>query len=183
MPDIVSIELLLDPQSEAAVRADWERLASAGLSSMAAHTSASNRPHVTVLVRPSPTVTASAGAGRRDALSDDAAFHDVVARLPIPARVGAPLLFGEGDRRVLARQVVVTDQLLDLHRRVHAAAGPGEDAAHTTAGEWTPHVTLARRLRLETLPEALRLLGPEVDGEFVSLRRWDAASATVTALG
>lgn len=168
MSDIVSIELLLDPDSEETVRADWQRLADAGLSSLAAHTSPSNRPHLTLLVRPTLA---------------DLGFADAVARLPIPMRLGAPVLFGAGDRRVLARQVVPTEELLTLHRDVHVAAGAGPDAAHTVPGEWTPHVTLARRMRLETLPEALGVLGPEIDGELAALRRWDAASATVTPLG
>jgi hypothetical protein len=37
-------------------------------------------------------------------------------------------------------------------------------------------------MRLASLPEALGLLGPAIDGQLVALRRWDAASATVTAL-
>lgn len=168
MSDIVSIELILDPAGDAAVRADWQRLADAGLSSLAAHTSPSNRPHLTLLVRPTLA---------------DLEFPDAVARLPLRVRLGAPLLFGTGDRRVLARQVVPTEALLGLHRDVHIAAGAGPDAAHTAPGEWTPHVTLARRLRVETLPEALGLLGPEIDAHLVALRRWDAASATVTPLG
>jgi 2'-5' RNA ligase len=166
--DIVSVEVLLDPESEAAVRGDWQRLADAGLSSMAAHTSPSNRPHLTLLVR--PTLAALA-------------FVEAAAHLPLAVRLGAPVLFGEGDRRVLARHVVPSAALLALHGAVHGAAGPGADAAHTTAGDWTPHITLARRMRLAALPEALGLLGPAIDGQLVALRRWDAASATVTALG
>ncbi|UGB35713.1 2'-5' RNA ligase family protein [Microbacterium sp. cx-55] len=169
MSDVVSLELLLDPESEAAVRADWQRLADAGLSSLAAHTSPSNRPHLTLLAR--PTLAALDVSG-------------VVARLPIPVRLGAALLFGAGDRRVLARHVVPTGDLLAVHRGVHTAAGDTEaDAPHTAPGAWTPHITLARRLRLETLPQALDLLGPEIEGALVSLRRWDSASARVTVLG
>jgi 2'-5' RNA ligase len=166
--DIVSIELLLDPESEAAVREDWQRLADAGLSSLAAHTAPSNRPHITLLVRP---MLAARG------------FPEAAARLPLRVRLGAPVLFGAGDRRVLARQIVPTEALLALHQGVHAAAGAGPDAAHTAPDEWTPHVTLARRMRLETLPAALGALGPEIDGQVVALRRSDAASATVTLLG
>lgn len=168
MSDVVSIELLLDAASEAAVRGDWERLAAAGLSSLAAHTSPSNRPHITLLARPSLRAL-------------DAAQVD--AHLPLPVRLGAPVLFGDGDRRVLARLVVPTRELLDLHRRVHDRAGASTaDAAHTAPDTWTPHVTLARRMRLAALAEALELLGPAVDGEAVSLRRWDSASARVTDL-
>ena len=52
MSTIVSIELLLDPETEERVRSDWQRLAVAGLSSLGAHPSPSNRPHITLLVRP-----------------------------------------------------------------------------------------------------------------------------------
>ncbi|SBS69840.1 2'-5' RNA ligase family protein [uncultured Microbacterium sp.] len=168
MSDIVSIELLLDPESESLVRADWGRLAAAGLSSMAAHTAPSNRPHVTLLVRPSlPT----------------ARFEGAVASLPIALTLAEPIVFRHGDRGVLARRVVPTDELVRLHRAVHAAVPPGPDAAHTKPGEWTPHVTLARRLRLDALDDALALLGAEHAGTGVALRRWDSARREVTPIG
>lgn len=165
MSDIVSIELLLDPESEALVRADWERLAAAGFSSLARHTAASNRPHVTLLVR--PTLAA-------------ARFGEAVAALPIAVTLAEPIVFRHGDRGVLARRVVPTEDLLRLHRTVHAAVSPGEDAPHTTPGEWTPHVTLARRLRLDARDQALALLGPGHAGQGVALRRWDSAAGEVT---
>ncbi|MEV7632653.1 2'-5' RNA ligase family protein [Microbacterium sp. NPDC089318] len=168
---VVSIELLLDEQTEAAVRAEWQALAAAGLSSLAAHTSASNRPHITLLVREQLRMLDP------KALADRPAFD---------VRLGAPLLFGSGDRRVLARSVVPSAELLDLHREVHAAAGPapgpGGDAAHTTTGTWMPHVTLARRVRTADLEQALGLVGGEVVGTARALRRWDAATRTVTEL-
>ncbi|MET0782234.1 MAG: 2'-5' RNA ligase family protein [Microbacterium sp.] len=167
MSDIVSIELLLDPGSETRVRADWQRLAAAGLSSMGAHTSPSNRPHITLLVRPFLGTTA---------------FDEAVAMLPVELTLGPPVVFRHGDRGVLARQVTPTAGLLALHRIVHRAAGPGPDAAHTAPGEWTPHVTLARRIRIDSLDDALRLLGPEFPATGTALRRWDSASATVSPI-
>ena len=167
MSDVVSIELLLDPDTEARVRADWQSLAAAGMSSLGAYRSPTNRPHVTLLVR--PELAASA-------------FPDAIARLPVAIALAEPVVFGHGDRGVLAWRVEPSDELVALHTAVHAAAGPGTDAAHTAPGDWTPHVTLARRLRLETLPEALALLGGPHVGSGLSLRRWDAASATVTDL-
>jgi len=165
--DVVSIELLLDAVSEAAVRADWERLAAAGHSSLAAHTASSNRPHVTLLVRralaPHP-------------------FEDAVALLPLALTLGEPVVFRRGDRGVLARRVVPTDDLLRLHAAVHEAVPPGADAPHTAPGAWTPHVTLARRLRRDALDDALRLLGPERTGTGVALRRWDSAAREVTPI-
>lgn len=179
-PPVVSLELLLDPVTEARIRAEWDALAGAGLSSLAGHTAASNRPHITLLVRTALTPLAA------EALS-------AAVALPFPVELGAPRLFGAGDRRVLARSVIPSRALLQLHSVVHDLAGPGDDAPHTRPGEWTPHVTLARRLRLDTLPQALRLLDDadaEADpadgvsdaprGTATALRRWDAASATVT---
>lgn len=165
--DVVSIELLPDAALEEAVRAEWAALAAAGLSSMAAHTAESNRPHVTLLVR---------------STLDPFDPAPVLATAP-PLILGAPVLFGEGERRVLARSVVLSRELLELHAALHALAGPGDDAAHTAPGAWTPHVTLARRVRLADLARALPLVGGELHGRADSLRRWDAASRVVTDLG
>lgn len=164
----LSIELLLDPATEAAVRAEWDALAALGVSSLAHHTSASNRPHVTLLVRTE---------------LDPFDAHILLARSPIPVTLSAPLLFGAGDRRVLARSIVPTAELLDIHAAVHAAAGRGDDAPHTTPGNWTPHVTLARRLRVADLPAALEHVGGEIHGRAAGLRLWDPTTATVTDLG
>ena len=168
MSDVVSIELLLDDASEAAVRADWERLRAAGHSSLAAHTAPSNRPHVTLLVRPALAPVA---------------FGEALALLPVALTLAEPLVFRHGDRGVLARRVTPTEELRRLHQAVHAAASPGVDAPHTAPGDWTPHVTLARRLRLDALDDALRLLGPVRAGAGVALRRWDSATRIVTAIG
>jgi 2'-5' RNA ligase len=165
--DIVSIELMLDAASEAAVRADWDRLRAAGHSSVAAHTAASNRPHVTLLVRER---------------LEPATFADAVAQLPVALSLAEPIVFRHGDRGVLARRVV-GDGLRRLHEAVHGAVPPGLDAPHTAPGEWTPHVTLARRLRLVDLDDARGLLGPEREGAGVALRRWDSATREVTAVG
>jgi 2'-5' RNA ligase len=165
---VVSVELLLDEATEAIVRAEWEALAGAGLSSMARHTDPSNRPHVTLLVRPElPAIDADR----------------LVARRGFAVTLGAPMLFGAGDRRVLVRSVVPNVELLALHRDVHAAAGPGDDAAHTVAGDWMPHVTLARRMRTQDLEAALGCIDGDLHGRADALRRWDAATATVTDLG
>jgi 2'-5' RNA ligase len=162
---VVSVELLLDGDTERAVRAEWDALAAAGLSSLAAHTAPSNRPHLTLLVRP------------------ELGPVTVAERVAFPVVLGAPLLFGAGDRRVLARSVLPSPEMLDLHAAVHVAAGEGDDAPHSVPGEWMPHVTLARRLKLADLDRALPLVGGELHGRARALRRWDAASVTVTDLG
>jgi 2'-5' RNA ligase len=164
---VVSVELILDDELDAAVRAEWAALAATGGSSLAHHPGASNRPHITLLVRTRlPRLDA-------DALRDR----------PAPAlTLGAPVLFGAGDRRVLARSVVVTDELLALHAEIHALAGAGDDAPFTAPGAWTPHVTLARRLRLSDTAAALEIVTGTHTGAAPGVRRWDAATSTVTPL-
>jgi 2'-5' RNA ligase len=167
MSTIVSIELLLDSDTEERVRSDWQRLADAGLSSLGAHTAPSNRPHITLLVRPQLV---------------EVPFAEAAALLPLPLVLEAPVLFRHGDRGVLAWGVRPDEELLGLHRSVHAAVPAGADAPHTAPGQWTPHVTLARRLRVESVERALAVIGPPRTGSGVALRRWDAASRTVTPL-
>jgi len=173
---VVSLELLLDPDLESRIRAEWTALADAGLSSMGAHTAPSNRPHITLVVRP-------------EIRELPPAELELAITLPLALELGDPILFGSGDRRVLARSVVPTAALLDLHASLHALVGSeGTDAAHTRPGEWTPHITLARRLRADELPRALRILDETsprptpLPTTATVLRRWDAASATVTRL-
>lgn len=168
MADLISIELLLDAEAEIAVRREWDALAEAGLSSLALHTAASNRPHITLIAR---TTEVS------DSVADIARF------LPLDLTLGPPVLFGQGDRRVLARMVIATSALLGLHTDAHEAAGPGEDAPHTQPGVWIPHVTLARRLRMDALPQALAFSTGDILARAVALRRWDAVTRTVTMLG
>lgn len=170
--DVISIELLLDPASEALVRADWERLAAAGHSSMAAHRSVSNRPHVTLLVRPAAEHALPA-----------ALFAAATRLLPVRIALAEPIVFAHGHRAVLARRIVLSDELRALHAAVHAAAPAGADAPHTGPDDWTPHVTLARRLRLDDLDAAMALLGPSLAGAGVTLRRWDSTVRAVTAIG
>lgn len=137
------------------------------MSSLAAHTSASNRPHITLVARVDlPTVEPVV-------LDDTPSF---------PITLGAPLLFGVGDRRVLARSIVPTAELLDLRETILAAVGPGEDAPHTAPGEWMPHVALARRLRVADLAAALELVGGDIHAQARCVRRWDPASAVLTTL-
>ena len=169
MSDVVSLELVTDAAADAVVRREWALLESAGLPSQARHTGESNRPHVTLLVR----------TRLRDIAAE--ALED---QLPIALTLGAPVIFGRGRTRVLARSVVPSAALLRLHAAVHALAGPGDDAAHTLPGEWTPHVTLARRLPVDRIGEALVALtdagGEPIEARAVGIRRWDAARRTVS---
>lgn len=163
---VASVELLLDEAAEAHVRAEWEALAGAGLSSLARHDAASNRPHVSLLARA--------------ALPAQLRLEHV--DLPMPLLLGPPMLLGVGERRVLARAVVPSAALLALQARVRHTAAPGDVDARFEPGRWMPHVTLARRLRLVDAPVALALLGEPLEAMAVAMRHWDPETATLTTL-
>jgi len=169
MTTVVSLELTFDDEADALVRAEWDALHRADLPSQAQHTGASNRPHLTVLVRSS--------LGAIDG-------HGLERAFPLSLTLGAPLLFGTRRTRVLARSVVPSRALLELHAAVHVKAGDHDEVDHTAPGAWMPHVTLARRVPLERVAEALDIVsavgGGELTVQATSLRRWDAAERTVT---
>lgn len=156
-----TIELVFDDDTEAAVRRLWTDLAAAGIPSQAP----ASRPHVTLLV------TDRIGA------DVDALLAPLCTRLPLDCVVGAPVLFGRAGA-VLARLVVPTAALLDLHAEVHRLCRPALAAApvpNSTPGQWTAHVTLARRVRGGQLGRALHIVGrpAQLPGRFAGLRRWD----------
>jgi 2'-5' RNA ligase len=166
-----SIELLPDPELEHALREQWRALDAADLPSLARHTSESNRPHVTVMVR--------------RALPEGLSLTDAAEQLPLPVTVGGLVLFGHGgDRVVMARQVVVTGALLALQRRIRAEVGPGDaDLTTTEPDNWTPHVTLARRMTPQQLSAALEVIGLQpLRGRFEALRIWDGEAKQVTTV-
>ncbi|MBW4042078.1 MAG: 2'-5' RNA ligase family protein [Acidobacteria bacterium] len=179
---VQSIELLLDDDAEAALRASWTALGAAGLPSLATHTGGSNRPHVTVAV-----------ADRGGLEGADPALRAVlegwgIAVSGLAGMVGAPLLFGGRRARwVLARQIVPSRPLVTLHAAVHRALQlrlPGvELSAQTRPDGWTPHVTLARRIDAEQLAAALAVVTTEpLPFRFRGARRWDSTTRTVTPL-
>jgi hypothetical protein len=156
-----SVELVFDPDTEAAVRHIWDGLREAGIPSQAP----ASRPHTTLTV-----------AERIDPEADEL-LRTLGARFPFPCRIGAPLFFGRA-KVVLARLVVPTAELLDLHAEVHRLClpylSPGP-MANALPGQWTGHVTLARRLVPAQMGRALRIAGKprEIDGHVTGLRRWD----------
>lgn len=161
---VQSLELILDGALDAAVRREWKMLLDAGLPSQARHAGSSNRPHVTLSV-----------ADDFDRL-DSRLSTDVTIDSALPVRLGAFVVF-RGRSTTLARLVVPSTGLLALHTRMSTLAGDAEGLReHTTPGQWTPHVTLARRLGTAELVEALGLLdtAPSVlYGSTSALRRWD----------
>ena len=156
-----SIELVFDSDTEAAIRRIWDDLAGAGIPSQAP----ASRPHVTLAV--AETISADV----------DALLSPVNKRLPLGCTVGAPVLFGRATA-IFARLIVPTSELLALHAEVHRRCGPQLLPAplpNSLPGQWTAHVTLARRVDGAQLGRALRIAGrpSQIDGRFLGLRRWD----------
>jgi hypothetical protein len=156
-----SIELIFDPDTETAVRRIWDDLREAAIPSQAP----ASRPHTTLTVaeRIDPEV--------------DALLASLLPRFPVTCRLGAPLFFGRA-KAVLARLLVPTIELLDIHAQVHRIClphlhpGPMPNAQ---PGEWTAHVTMARRVVPAQMGRAVRIAGkpPEIAGSVIGLRRWD----------
>lgn len=160
-----SIELVFDDETETTIRRIWADLAAAGVPSQAP----ASRPHVTLAVAQGidPQV--------------DAALATVLGRLPLDCVLGATLIFGRS-HGVLARLVVPTLQLLELHARVHRICAPHlipGPLPIVLPGRWTGHVTLARRVGPAQLGHAQRIAGSsDIAGRFVGLRRWDGNART-----
>jgi hypothetical protein len=160
-----SIELVLDPASDAAVRTAWQALVDVDLPSLGRHPSPSNAPHVTL------------AAGDTLPVPDGFAVP-----LPRTLRLGGLLLFPAGaGRSVLVRAVVLDEPLAALHREVHRVAPGG--VGTSLPGAWSPHVTFARRVRDEDLPQAVAALReaplPEELG-VAGVRHWDGETKAIT---
>ena len=161
-----SIELLLDDHSDAAIRKVWHRLSDAGLPSQLRVKSATNRPHITVI------------AADRISADVDNELAALRPRFPLPVVVGAPLVFG-GGRMTLARLIVASADLLELHREVYRRCLPflpQEPFPHRAPRRWTPHATLGRRFTPEQVGRALDViddLSADISADVVGLRRWD----------
>jgi len=168
-----SVELLFDEATDAAIRRQWAALAEAGLPSQARHRSPTNRPHVTLTVAEhvDPAVDEALGA--------------LAARLPLPCRVGAPLVFGRTSA-VVARLIVPSQELLSVHAAVDEVCTPAMPSGpfpHARPGHWTPHVTLARRLAPADLAAVLEVVAADdVAGVFAGLRRWDGDARVATMI-
>lgn len=161
-----SVELLFDADTDTAVRQVWNELAENGIRSLAHHQSDSNRPHVTLTV-----------AGEMSDGVDDA-LRPLLSRLPLHGVLGAPMLFGGGRFVTLVRLVVPSAELLELQDEAHRICLPYTTDAplpHTNPGNWTPHVTLARRIRSDQLPMVLALpaVASDIPATAVGLRHWD----------
>lgn len=166
---VQSIELLADESVDDWIWTQWRALEQAGLPSQVKHGSLTNWPHVTLAVADTiPTVV------------DDAVSAQVAQSLPMPMRVGGVVWF-PGRRHVVARAVIASDALLSLHSGVsRCLAGLEGQGARMAPGAWTPHLTLARGVRSEQLPQVIAALAETEDiaaertGTFTACRRWDS---------
>ena len=160
-----SVELALDAGTENAVRGQWALLAEAGLpTEQRVQPSPSHRPHVTLFA-----------ADALDAAGDDQ-LPSLLTGLDLTVRVGAVLLFGP--RRgafVVVRQVVPSPELLAVQAAVATLCG-ADPAGQFGPGRWSPHVTLARRVRTDQVSAVLAALGdvPDLEGRSQRCRRWDS---------
>ena len=165
-----SIELLVDDDTEAALRSEWALLEAAGLPNAGRTTSETNRPHVTL-------VAASVLDDRSDAAA-------AAVPLPLAFRTGGLIVFPGPRTSVLSRLVVASEPLLALQGIVAALPSASPPVPTSLAGAWTAHLTLARRLGSDELARAVDVLRghPEVEGSFTALRRWDATARVTTLL-
>lgn len=159
-----TVELLLDDALDTAVRGEWARLLEAGIDSQARVRAESNRPHITLFV------------ARAVPLDVEPDLRPVTADIELDLRLGGFVVFG-GRHATLARLVVPTAALLDLQAQVFEAlsACPGVPA-HIRPGEWTPHVTLARRVPASQVGAAIVAAHPagrDLTGRSAGVRRWD----------
>lgn len=166
---VFSVELIPDAVLDRAVREDWDRLLGADLPSAGRNPAPSNRPHITLAVR--------------DAI-DPSAFGAIADLLPVPVELGGVVLLGHRNRYVLACHVVVTAELLAVHRAVAEIAGrPESHYSNTGIDRWTPHLTLARGLTAKRLATAMRVIAaPNVVGQAAGARVWDAETRIVTTI-
>lgn len=173
-----SIELLFDSDTEATLQRMWDDLAALSEAGISCRIPP-GRPHVTVAVAP-----------RIDADVDEL-LRSVVQRLPLRCVIGAPVLFGRARGHgevVLTRLIVPSMELLQLHAEVHRICGQHLVPApmpNSLPGQWTAHVTLARRVGGDHVGRTLVATGSpaQFEGRFAGMRRWDGDKRVEHALG
>lgn len=142
-----AIEMFFDDRADAAVRALWQQLVTAGLPSLATRTHRRHRPHVSL------TVTESLG---------QADLAQVRSALPghLPTVLLNMMGTFPGREGTLFLAAAVTGDLLTLHIGLHQALA-GQAVAHWPhylPGRWVPHCTLAQDLSRDEIAEAFRVL-------------------------
>ena len=160
-----SVELLLDDAADTEIRAQWDRLGEAGLpTARRDEPSPHHAPHVTLW------------AGQRLEADVDALLPSLFGRLDLRLLIGSVMLFGpQRAGYILVRQVVVSTALAEIQGEVVRACGGGFSGQFLD-GRWSPHVTLGRRVGVDQVGPALRVLAgapAELTAVVRRVRRWD----------
>ena len=168
-----AIEMFFDTHADAAVRDLWQRLAAAGLPSLATLTHRQHRPHVSL------TVTESLDQADLSPLRSVLAQHHPALHLTVLGTF-------PGSQGVLFLGAAVTEGLLTLHARAHRALA-GQPVTHWPSylpGRWVPHCTLAQGLGKEEIAGAFRLLHgyQPISAQVTSAGVTDTATGTVIPL-
>jgi len=168
-----AIEMYVDDRADAAVRRLWQRLADAGLPSMATRTHRRHRPHVSLVVAES--LTGADVAPLRSMLTSSLPTLSLYTLSTFPGTMG-----------VLFLGVQVTAELLAFHAGVHAAlAGqPIRHWAYYQPGNWIPHCALAEGLDARQAGSAFGLLVDyqPITAEVTSVGIKDTATGAITLL-
>ncbi|CRK52063.1 conserved hypothetical protein [Rhodococcus sp. RD6.2] len=159
---VQSVELLLDSALDTAVRREWRRLSDAALPSQDIVRKSTNRPHVTLAV-----------AQHIDP-ETELLLQQQLSPPDLRISLGGLVVFG-GHRKTLAYLVIPTAGLLALQRSIfrvlHGCPGV---PSHIHPGDWTPHITLARRVFSDEIGPAVNLVSPaHTTGKAAGVRRWD----------
>src|ERR1700760_2797543 len=102
--------------------------------------------------------------------------------LPVPVRLDRLLFFG-GRTGVLAWAVDGGEALRALQAQVWAALDGADRNPQHEPGAWTPHISLARRLRPDQEALAEHLVGETAaGGALTTARSYDTVSRTVVPL-
>ena len=165
-----TVELLGDDELDRAVRAAWGRLDQAGFSSLARHRHPTNRPHLTLVsAEQFPPGTADGIDG-------------ALRMLPVVVRLDGLHFFG-GRAGVLAWAVEDNGPLRELQARVWSALDGADRNPLHEPGRWTPHISLARRLRAGQVMPAAQAAGEIVaGGALTGARSYDSVTRTVIPL-
>lgn len=164
---VQSVELVFDEPADGEIRAQWDLLAEAGLASARrSQPSDHHRPHITLYAAAALSTEA------------DDRLPAIVAGLELEVRIAALMIFGPRRRScVLVRQVVPSAELLALQSGVARLCAP-DVSGPFAPGRWSPHVTLARRLRADQLSAAVQALASrpdELPATITRCRRWDGS--------
>ena len=159
-----SVELTLDTSAEAALVAQWDRLAAAGLAKpKGPEPHGHHLPHITLFAADSIPETA------------ESVLPEIVAGVDLKVQIGALMIFGPRKGEcILVRHVAASVELLELQQQV-ARTCKADPTGQFGPGRWSPHVKLARRVSSDHVGKAISVLGSrgELDATIQRCRRWD----------